>query len=372
MASFTVEEICLHRLQIPLNQPFSTHLQTVDTRESIILEMIDTSGEIGLGECVAFSSPWYTEETIQTCMDALTNWLIPPLLNQTFHHPSEVLNKLQFVKGNRMAKATIDSASWDLFAKKQEKPLWHVIGGVEKSVEAGIVLTGKVNDELFQRVAKAADIGYKRVKIKIDRSTDPVAVKHLVQRFPNMLFYGDANGLFHELGIEQLLAFDEAKLTLIEQPFLEDDWDLHREATKQMMTPIALDESIRSVEDVERMIAQRAGDIIVLKPGRVGGITPSLAIHTLARQHQYPVWIGGMIELGISKAHNLALATLPQVSLPGDFSASDHFWEKDIVSPPIIVEHGAIQPTPGAGIGYTINDQQLTSYTITKKNFDSI
>lgn len=363
MVNFTLKEIRLHRLEVPLKQPFSTHLQTVETRDSIVLEMVDTRGEVGLGECVAFSSPWYTEETIQTCDDALMNWMIPTILGKTFAHPQEVLNELRFIKGNRMAKAAIDLASWDLFAKKLGQPLWETIGGKEQAIEAGVVLTGEIDESMYTRVKEAVRIGYKRVKIKLGRSTEPKALTELVQAFPQLLFYGDANGIFHELGIDRLFTFDEVGLTLIEQPFLEDDWLLHQEATRRMKTPIALDESLRSVADVERMIQEKAGDVIVLKPGRVGGITPSLTIHALAKKHQIPIWIGGMIELGISKAHNLALASLSTVTLPGDFSASNHFWKADIITPSIVVAKGEIELSNREGIGYRLNERQLDSYT---------
>lgn len=366
MASLHIKDIRIHRLEVPLKQPFITHLQTVKERESIILEIIDASGMIGYGECVAFSSPWYTEETIETCIDALRKWLLPPLVDQIIHHPEDVVDRLQFVKGNRMAKAAIDGAIWDLFAKKQGKPLWQLIGGVEKTVEAGIVLTGELDEAMIRRVTAAREIGYKRVKLKIDVKTDPLKMKVLVNHFPNLLFYGDANGIFHTLGMERLLAFDEVGLTLIEQPFLEDDWHLHQKATKRMKTPIALDESLRSIADVERMIEQEAGDIIVLKPGRVGGITPALAIHRLAEQARLPIWLGGMIELGISKAQNMALATLPQMSLPGDFSASTHFWEADIISPQIHVKEGLLSLANEAGLGYSLNRRQLSTYTVMK------
>lgn len=365
MVEFTIKDIRLHRLEVPLKQPFSTHLQKVKVRESLVLEMIDTTGEIGLGECVAFSSPWYTEETIQSCEDVLTNWIIPAIMYRTYSHPKEVVEQLQFIKGNRMAKATIDLAVWDLFAKKNHQPLWKAIGGKEKPIEAGVVLTGAIDDSMYSRVEEAVSIGYKRVKVKLDCSTEPKALKKLVQTFPKTLFYGDANGIFHELGMQRLQLFDEVGLTLIEQPFLEDDWALHQEATRQMKTAIALDESLRSVADVERMIEKKAGDIIVLKPGRVGGITPSLIIHALAEKYQIPIWIGGMIELGISKAHNIALASLPMISLPGDFSASNHFWKADIIQPMIHIEDGHMKLSKMKGISYTLDRQQLTVYKTT-------
>lgn len=370
MAGFRIKEIRLHRLSIPLKREFSTHLQTVIERESILLEIIDETGEVGLGECVAFSSPWYTEETIQTCWDALKNWLIPSVLNEKISHPSAIPELLKHVKGNRMAKAAIDLAVWDLFAKKKDMPLWKLIGGIRHEIDAGVVLTGDLNKDMFAQVEQAKTTGYKRVKLKIDSKTNPEALKQLIEAFPSMLFFADANGIFTKLGLAPLLAFERAGLSLIEQPFGDDDWGLHSEASRLMKTPIALDESIRTIADVERMIEMQAGRVIVLKPGRVGGISEALKIHELAVEHQLPIWIGGMIELGVSKAHNLALASLSQMSLPGDFSASNHFWHEDIIEPVIYVENGKIPLSDNPGIGFDIDLNVIDKYRADYRIFD--
>lgn len=362
MEQFTIKEIRLHRVSVPLKNAFSTHLQTVTERESIFVEMIDDKGLIGLGECVAFTSPWYTEETVQTCWDMLVTWLVPSIIGKTMKHPSEVSMLLAHVKGNRMAKAALDQAAWDLFAQQRELPLWEILGGVCKEIEAGIVLTGGVDSRMYDAVRIALETGYKRVKVKIDGQTDPFQLKDLVDSFENMLFFADGNGIFDSLGLEALLEFDDVGLALIEQPFGDDEWERHQKATRLMTTPIALDESIRSVADVRRMVDMKAGSIIVLKPGRVGGITESLKIHEIAARNGLQMWIGGMIEFGVSKAHNLALASLPQLTLPGDFSASTHFWHEDPVEPMIEVIGGTIELLNRAGIGYNINHSIMETY----------
>lgn len=364
MAPFTIKEIRLHRLQIPLKQPFTTYLQSVALRESIIVEMIDETDAVGLGECVAFSSPWYTEETIQTCWDALENWLIPSIIQREVKDPFTLYEKLRFVKGNRMAKAALDLACWDLYAKKQAVPLWRLLGGVRKEIDAGVVLTGPIDADLYKRADEVSAIGYKRVKLKIDGKTNVEALKQFIHAYPSIAFFADGNGIFSELDIDALQKFDHIGLTLIEQPFIEEDWALHIQASAMMDTPIALDESLCSVDDVRRMIDQEAGKIIVLKPGRVGGITESLRIHTLATRADIPMWIGGMIELGVSKAHNLALASLSQMQLPGDFSASTHFWDADIIVPPIEVENGQISLTEQPGIGYSLDEALIGQYRV--------
>lgn len=364
MAGITIAEIKLHRIEVPLKSPFSTHLQSVEKRESILVEMISIDGKVGLGECVAFSSPWYTEETVQTCWDALVKWLIPLVTQKHFNHPAELATVFSPIKGNRMAKSSLDLAAWDLYAKCSDVPLWKLIGGVEDKVDAGIVLTGAIDDKMFEAVEAAARIGYKRVKFKIDQQMKPKDLEQLTTTYKDMLFFADANGLFNELGLDALLAFDQAGLALIEQPFGEDDWYLHQKASAFMNTPIALDESIRSSQDAQQMIKEQAASIIVLKPGRVGGITESLNIIQLAEKHNIPLWIGGMIEFGISKAHNLALASLAQFSLPGDFSASSHFWHEDPVKPEVFITDGFIQLSNDAGLGVQLNKEILVKYRV--------
>lgn len=364
MVGIKIVEVKLHRIEVPLKNPFSTHLQTVEKRESILVEMISSDGEVGLGECVAFSTPWYTEETVQTCWDALVNWLIPLVMNEQFQHPAELTSLFVSIKGNKMAKSSLDLAAWDLYAKHCEKPLWQLINGVNPRVDAGVVLTGLIDDKMIKAVDEARKTGYKRVKLKIDKQMRPSDLKQLTATFKDILFFADANGLFTELGMDALKAFDYAGLALIEQPFGEDDWKLHSEATKSMATPIALDESIRSVHDVKRMIEMKAGSIIVLKPGRVGGMTASLKVIQLAADNKIPVWIGGMIEFGISKAHNLALASLAQLSLPGDFSHSTHFWREEPVKPEVVITEGSIELTQSNGIGVQLNKAVLEKYRI--------
>ena len=369
MGGFTITEIRIHRVSVPLKNPFVTHLQQVTERESILVEMIDAKGRIGLGECVAFTSPWYTEETVQTCWDSLVNWLVPSVIGKEIKHPADMNALTAHVKGNRMAKAALDQAVWDLYAQQKGLALWEILGGVRKEIDAGIVLTGDVDSNMHDATQVALETGYKRIKVKIDEQTDPLLLKNLVNSYNDVLFFADGNGIFDRLGLEALLRFDDVGLTLIEQPFGDDAWERHQEATRLMTTPIALDESIRSTSDVKRMIEMKAASIIVLKPGRVGGVTESLKIHEIAEKNGIPIWIGGMIEFGISKAHNLALASLPQFTLPGDFSASNHFWHEEPIEPAIEVVGGIIELLDKPGIGFEINRSVMEKYIQDSRKF---
>jgi O-succinylbenzoate synthase len=325
----------------------------VEEREGILVKVTDSGGLVGYGECVAFSTPWYTEETVTGCKFVLEKVLVPLLIRQTLNDPREVSERFFQVKGNRMAKAGIEMAVWDLFAKKQGMPLWKLVGGTEKPIPAGVVVAADA-EKIAGQVREAAENGYQRIKIKITPATNIEMLKQIIASFPDRLFFADANGGFCEKTFEQLLAFDAVGFALIEQPFGEEEWHLHARAKREMKTPICLDESIRSVEDVRRMIEQGAGDIVVLKMGRLGGWSETLKVVALCQKNGIGMWVGGMIEFGISKAHNLALASLPGIVLPGDFSNSGHFWHEDIIEPEIHVKAGNIKLSAENGIGYSV------------------
>lgn len=350
----TIKEIRLKTVRRLLKTPFKSVLQQVDEREVIVVSVKGDSGQTGYGECVAFETPWYTEETITSCRFVLEQVLLPLLTNQTLHHPKEVWELFKAVKGNRMAKAALEMAVWDLFAKQQQQPLWQFVGGTSKAIPAGIVVAADPS-QIGDKVAQANKAGYKRIKIKIHPDTDPSMLKSIVNNYPEILFFADANGSFDEDNFDRLTEFDDVGFTLIEQPFGEREWILHARAKQQLKTQICLDESIASVEDVQQMIDSKAGDIVVLKMSRLGGWTETLKVVELCRENSIGMWVGGMIEFGVSKAHNLALASLPGIHYPGDFSASNHFWEKDIIQPAIIVDNGGIQLSDQIGIGYMVN-----------------
>jgi O-succinylbenzoate synthase len=357
----------MYHVRVPLKNPFSTHLQTVKERESLLIEMIDADGTIGVGECVAFTTPWYSEETVSTAWQALEKWLMPLLLNQSFTNPNEVDEAMSVVKGNRMAKASLNHAIWDIYAKKMNQPLWKLIGGVRSEIDAGVVISENNFDDLLKAVEKAEEDGYKRVKVKISTHSRPNELKELIKRFPNMLYFADANGAFTKVTIPVLRQFDEVGLTLIEQPFSEDENLLSAQVQATMKTPFALDESIASFADANQMSKDRSGKIIVLKQGRLGGLSESLKVHQLAIEQNIPLWVGGMIEFGVSKAFNAAFASLSSVRLPGDFSSSNYFFENDLTNPSIQVHNGSLQLSNDPGVGVQWNHEQIQRYLVNKK-----
>ncbi|MCM3611550.1 o-succinylbenzoate synthase [Planococcus sp. MERTA32b] len=350
----TIRTISFQRIHKKLKKPFVTSLQTVEERESIIVRIGSDNGLEGFGECVAFSTPWYTEETAESCAFVMERVLKPLLLDKTLSSPHEVALVFAPVKGNPMAKAAIEMAAWDIFAKYEKIPLWQYIGGIHKDIPAGVVVAANA-EGLLRDIEEAASKGYSRIKIKITPESDAALLKEAASRYPDIMFFADANGGFNKENFNQLTLFDEAGFSLIEQPFGEQEWELHAQAKKQLKTPICLDESIKSFHDAERMIEMQAADIIVLKMGRLGGWHETLKIVELCRSNGIGMWVGGMIEFGVSKAHNLALASLPDIVLPGDFSDSRHFWEKDVIVPEIEVVDGKIELQQQAGLGYSVD-----------------
>lgn len=349
----TIQDVQLKRVAQPLRRAFKTALQHVEEREVLIVAVTDELGFTGYGECVAFATPWYTEETLTGCQFLLEEVLVPSLLNKTLQHPADVENHFAAVKGNRMAKASIEMAVWDLFAKRKGMPLWKMVGGSGQAIPAGVVVAA-APDKIAAEVRGAVASGYQRIKIKIQPETDVYILQAIIEEHPELLFFADANGAFTEQSFEQLKLFDAAGFSLIEQPFAERQWHLHARAKREMKTPICLDESIASLEDVQQMIGCDAADIVVLKMGRLGGWAETLKVVELCRKHDIGMWVGGMIEFGVSKAHNLALASLPGITLPGDFSDSLHFWQEDIIEPDIRVADGEIELSSEPGIGYDV------------------
>lgn len=369
MVNLQIKRITLYHVRVPLKQPFITHLQHVTERESILVDVFDADGTIGVGECVAFSSPWYTEETIETAWETLEKWIIPAILNKTFKHPDEFDECTNSIKRNNMAKSCINHALWDLYAKKRNLPLWQVIGGKSASIEAGIVVATSNEKTMETDIRSAVLEGYKRIKLKISKSSNPQLLKKIIAKHPNTLFFADANGDFTDETLDVLKSFDDCGFTLIEQPFSEQQNKVSAFAQKMMQTPFALDESISSFQDVEEMIESQSGKIVVMKQGRIGGLSQALRIHQRCLEENLPIWVGGMIEFGVSKAFNMAFASLEGIKFPGDFSSSSHFWEQDLTLQTIDVHKGLISLPSIPGVGVSWNHDIIERFLVRKKQF---
>ncbi len=364
-------EVTLRHLQMEMKSPFSTSFGTFQTKDFILLEARDEQGTVGYGESVAFSSPWYNEETFKTNWHMLEDFLIPMLLGKELQHPDEVNQLFSAIRKNNMAKSTIEGAVWDIYAQQTNQSLAQALGGTKDQIDVGISI-GIQNsvEELIEVVRGYVEEGYKRIKVKIKPGWDVNVMRRLREAFPDVAIMADANSAYRIEDAELLKQLDAFDLTMVEQPLASDDIIDHATLQKQISTPICLDESIHSLEDARKAVELGSTKIINIKIGRVGGLTEAKRIHDYCMEKGIPVWCGGMLEAGIGRAHNVALTTLPNFILPGDTAGSSRYWEKDIITPEVTVDHGVIHVPQQAGIGYAIDLEAVEQYTVMKKTYN--
>ncbi|MCP3742005.1 o-succinylbenzoate synthase [Rossellomorea sp. BNER] len=365
-----IKEIILHKLMMRLKAPFSTSFGTFQDKEFFVIEAIGESGLIGWGESVAFSSPWYTEETVKTSEHMMEDFLIPLLLKKPVNHPDEVSERFLPIRRNNMAKAALEGAVWDLYSKQLGIPLSKALGGTKKEIDVGVSIGIQDSmEDLVQLIEGYVEEGYKRVKVKIKPGWDVEVIKELRKYFPNLPLMADANSAYTLKDIELLKQLDEYDLLMIEQPLAHDDIVDHAILQKEVKTPICLDESITSFDDARKAVEMGSCKIINIKIGRVGGLTEAKKIHDYCKQKGIAVWCGGMLEAGIGRAHNIALTTLDQFILPGDTAGSSRYWERDIINPEVTVHKGQIIVSDNSGIGYEVDREVLRRYTVETKIF---
>ncbi|MGD6817026.1 o-succinylbenzoate synthase [Metabacillus sp. 84] len=358
-----LKKVTLHLTEMQLVKPFESSIGKVENRESILVEAEDEDGTVGWGEGVAFSSPWYTEETVRTSLHMLSEFLIPISFGRHYQHPEDTASSFSGLKRNRMAKASIEMAMWDLYGKQQGRSLSSLLGGVRKSVDAGIVVGLAPLPEMLEAIEQALASGYKRLKIKIKPGHDYQLIKQIRRYYPDVSLMADANSAYTLDQAEQLKALDEFGLMMIEQPLAADDIVDHAVLQQMLQTPICLDESIESAEDARKAIKLGSCKVINIKPGRVGGLTETKKIHDLCAANGIPVWCGGMLETGISRAHNIAAASLSNFTIPGDISASSRYWKEDLIYPEVTIHNGKVAVPEGPGIGFDIDRGKLKKYT---------
>jgi len=368
-----IKEIVLRQLKMTLNHPFTTSFGTMQDKEFFIIEAIDHEGNHGYGESVAFSTPWYTEETVQTTKHMINDFLIKILQENKISHPDDISDLFAPIKRNNMAKAAIEGAIWDLYAKQKKMSLSNALGGERTSIDVGISIGIQPTlKDLIYTIDDHLQAGYKRIKLKIKPGYDIDVLREVRKHFPHTLIMADANSAYTLNDIEHLKKLDDLDLMMIEQPLAHDDIVDHAELQKALKTPICLDESIHSVADARKAIRLGSCKIINIKIGRVGGLTEAKRIHDYCVKHDVAVWCGGMLEAGVGRAHNIALTTLSGFTMPGDTAGSSHYWKKDIITPEVVVDHGQIHVPSNHGIGYKINHKALDEFTVAKSRFPFI
>ena len=363
-----IERIELRLLRLPLVRFFETSFGRIHERP-FLLVTVDGEGVTGIGECVADANPFYSSETTATAWHILSEFIAPLVAGREFAHPGEVFSALTGVRGHNMAKAAIEMAAWDLYAKQLGQPLCRVLGGAEDIIADGIASGVSIGiqdslEQLAERVEVELAAGYQRIKIKIKPGWDTSATAMVRERFGPVRLMVDANAAYSLADAAHLAELDQFDLMMIEQPLDYDDIRDHATLQTRIRTSICLDESLHTVKLAGEAIEAGACRIINIKPGRVGGHAQSKQLHDLAAGHGIPVWHGGMLESGIGRAHNIHLSTLPNFTLPGDVAASRRYFSPDLIDPPIEVRpDGTIAVPTAPGIGVEVVQDRVDAVT---------
>jgi O-succinylbenzoate synthase len=362
-----LQEIELRTIHLPLVRPFRTSFGTQTSREVLMVKVTNENGTAGWAECVAMSEPLYSPEYVIGCLDFMKRFLIPALRDKPSITAEDVPVELKPFLGGQMAKAALETAILDAQLKDQGISLAKYLGATKTKVECGVSVGIANNlDELVEEVKSYVDAGYRRIKLKIEPGWDYEAVKTIRQIYPDIPLQVDANQAYSRSDGKLLAKLDEFNLLLIEQPLDEHDILGHAMLAKEVKTPICLDESIISLQSAQDALALEATTVINIKPGRVGGYIESKKIHDLCLDKKIPVWCGGMLETGIGRAANLALAALPGFTLPGDTSASSRYFKQDITTP-FVMNDGYLTVPTGPGIGVEPDLDFLEEITTAKE-----
>jgi len=366
-----VEHVTLRELHMKLVAPFQTSMETTTVRRVLLVEAV-VDGVTGWGECVAGETPSYSPETTETAWHIIGDHLWPTLKGKQFRSAGEVWDLLAWVRGHNMAKAGLEAAIWDAEAKQKSMPLAKMLGGVREEIASGVSIGIKVSlEELLRAVEVELEAGYQRIKIKIKPGYDVEPVEALRKGIPAVKLMVDANSAYTIADVALLKRLDQFYLMMIEQPLGWDDLHAHVALQRELQTPICLDECIHTEEQARAAIDLGACRIINIKLGRVGGYTVARKIHDLCQSKAVPVWCGGMLESGIGRAHNIALSTLPNFTLPGDVTASKRYWVEDIIEPEVAVSpQGTIRVPDGPGIGFEPCLDLIEKLTVRRERLD--
>jgi o-succinylbenzoate synthase len=360
-----IERIELRHIKMDLVSPFVTSMGTEYDEEHIIVR-VDAEGVTGWGESVAEGTPFYSYETVTTAWHILNDFLIPSILGKDLASIDEAIASYAKVRGHMMAKAGLEAALWDAFAKSKNISLSKMMGGVRERIDCGVSIG--IQDSvpgLIKKVEGYLAEGYQRIKIKIAPGLDLQFVEALHREFPNTLLQVDANSAYTLDHLPLFKEMDQYNLSLIEQPLGYEDIFDHSKLQREIKTAICLDESIHSLDDTRAAIELGSCRIINIKPGRIGGFTESIMIHDYCQSMNIPVWHGGMLESGIGRAGNVALSSLPNFTLPGDISASKKYYKEDIVEPPFTIAlDGTMEVPTKPGIGVEVNMKTLEKVTV--------
>ncbi len=364
-----LQSVELFLVQLPLIRAFTTSSHTKNHLDHILIRVRDTTGAEGWGECASAADPYYCSETTESSWHILRDFLIPELLGVAWDHPDAAAATWAAVRGNNFAKAGLEIACWDLFARAGNQPLAGLMGGTRQEIHSGVSLGIEPTVAgIVEEVARFLDQGYRRIKMKIGPGRDVEYLRAVRERWPDILLMADANSAYsldNPAHMQALRALDELDLMMIEQPLADDDIIDHARLQAELATPICLDESIHSVHDARKALDLGSCRIINIKVSRVGGLSEARRVHDLCLSRDVPVWCGGMHEFGVGRAANVAISSLAGFTLPGDVSGSDLRYREDIVDPPIYAHEGVIDvPWGRPGLGFDANFERIKARTV--------
>ena len=365
-----IDRVTLREIRMPLVHFFETSFGRT-TERSIILVEVQSGGLSGWGEVTAGEHPFYNEEWTGSAWMILRDYVAPRVRGRDLAGAEDIAPLSEGIREHRMARGGLEAAVWDLEARAKGLPLWqHIGGGSRREIPCGVSI-GIQNsaEELIETIRKELAAGYQRIKIKIKPGWDVDVVRRVRECFPSIRLMADANSAYTLADTDRLRSLDEFHLMMIEQPLSHDDIIDHAELQAQLATPICLDECIRTAHHLEQAIRLRAGRIVNIKLGRVGGFQEARRVHDLAQAAGIPVWCGGMLESGVGRAHNIALATLPNFVLPGDVSASCRYWRRDIIHPAVeVTPRGTIAIRDDPGFGYELDGDYIRHITVREES----
>jgi o-succinylbenzoate synthase len=365
-----LERIMLRQIRMPLVHFFETSFSRTYSRDIILVE-VACEGVSGWGEVTAGENPFYNEEWTGSAWMILRDYVAPRVLGNPLQSAEDVYPLTAHIRGHNMARGGLETAVWDLCARRAGVPLWNQIGGgARREIPCGVSI-GIQNsvEQLIGKIERELADGYQRIKMKIKPGWDVDVVRQVRERFPTVKLMADANSAYTLADTDHLRKLDDFYLMMIEQPLSHDDIIDHAELQRKLETPICLDECIRSAHHAEQAIKMRACGIINIKLGRVGGFREARRVHDVAQSAGIPVWCGGMLEAGIGRAHNVALATLPNFVLPGDVSASQRYWKRDIIQPAVeTTPRGTIAIRDEPGLGYALDHDYIRSITVREES----
>jgi o-succinylbenzoate synthase len=368
-----IDVISVREIRLRLKAPFETSFGSLHERRILLVEA-QSEGAIGWGEVTAVEGPFYNSETTDTAWIILRDFIAPLVLGKDLRSAEDVPPLLAAIRGHEMAKAAVENAIWDLEAQQKGIPLAALLGGTAKEIACGVSIGIRRGvDALVNAVEKELASGYQRIKIKIKPGNDLEPVRALRKYFSNVKLMVDANSAYHLSDAGHLQQFDDYDLMMIEQPLDWDDYYQHAKLQVELKTPICLDESIHNLHQTKAAITMKSCRVLNIKLGRVGGHTEARKIQDFCRREGVPVWCGGMLESGIGRAHNIAMSTLPGFVLPGDVSASQRYWDADIIEPEVeVTPRGTIATPTSPGLGYQVLQKRVDSLTTRHETFRAI